>query len=330
MWNIKSRPWTIRKIKMLAEHELNERIDDRLVCEGGNSVAHQMQRNGSERSDTSRKSGWRSYFTAPRGNGGALVANGASVNRQAPFSQNRSDFSICRRPRGVDPDDHHSCGVQKIQQPIEGRFEGFDRPLSPVDQGNVILPDRKRAICGHCNAPVAAAMQLKHELRAVRTGHDDAVPHRATRESDHRFDNSFAVVGNTRTRSSCQPRELRPDPTRCTLSRSSTRPPRRHRMRRGAHWSTAGTSRFARAPATPLPFVAKGTRSAPARDLIDSNCWSSCMSAIGGQRRAVSCVDEFSAYTAYPRFGEIIETLVTATEHMTGAIKAVIRVSRRL
>jgi hypothetical protein len=42
-------------------------------------------------------------------------------------------------------------------------------------------------------------MQLQHQFHALGAGHDDAVPRRATRKRDHRFNNSVAS-GNLKRR----------------------------------------------------------------------------------------------------------------------------------
>ena len=98
-----------------------------------------------------------------------------------------------RQPQGLrghafvwtDPNDQDAASAQVVHQPVERRFESFDRLLPPGDKRYLVLAARNEAdFCG-CYTRITAAMQLEENLGAVGARQDDAIRCCGACELDH-------------------------------------------------------------------------------------------------------------------------------------------------
>src|SRR5262245_41855682 len=133
----------------------------------------------------------------------AVLADGAGLDDEAVGSERATEVAVVGGILRIDPDHDNSRRAQEIHQPIERRLERLDRALPPVDQRHVVLSGRQAAICRRRHANMAAAMQLEHQLGALRSRHDDALQLRAAREREHRFDDALAGANETSLNHGC-------------------------------------------------------------------------------------------------------------------------------
>src|SRR5262245_17303639 len=138
-----------------------------------------------------------------RGHRTAVLADGSGLDGQAMRFQRATELAVAGGVLRIDPDYDNARRIQEIHQPIERRLERLDRSLPPVDQRHVVLPGGQAAICCRCHANMAAAMQLEHQLGALRSRHQDALQLRAAREREHRFDDALAGANETSLNHGC-------------------------------------------------------------------------------------------------------------------------------
>jgi hypothetical protein len=92
----------------------------------------------------------------------------------------------------IHSNDENTRPFQEVYQPIQGGFESLDGMQPPINESNVELTARETTGCCRRDAIVAAAMQLKHLVGALRTCHDDSMKLGTPGKLNHRLDDLLA------------------------------------------------------------------------------------------------------------------------------------------
>src|SRR6202161_3578087 len=111
----------------------------------------------------------------------------SGLNDKSASFQRKAQDVIGGGLLGVNPYHQDASGAQEIDQPIKRGLESFERAPPPIDQRYVVLACRMAAVGRGSRASIAAAVQLQHQLDALRTGYDNSVLLRATCKRDHRL-----------------------------------------------------------------------------------------------------------------------------------------------
>jgi hypothetical protein len=92
---------------------------------------------------------------------------------------------------GVNPNDQNAPRGQEVHKPVQCGLKRFDRVLSPLNEGNIILTAWKFAGCRGGDARIATAAQLKNPVRLLQACQYDSMINGTPSEFDHCIDNSI-------------------------------------------------------------------------------------------------------------------------------------------
>ena len=101
---------------------------------------------------------------SPSGNGATAFMDGVSLDSEAALFQGKTEALHRRRLLRINPDNKQAVGTQELQQPVQRRFEGFERTPAPIHQGSIVLARRTPTIGGRRCVNIAAAMHVQHQL----------------------------------------------------------------------------------------------------------------------------------------------------------------------
>src|ERR1019366_7276834 len=110
-----------------------------------------------------------------RGDGNAVLAAGARFNAKPQSFQRQTERLMGHAFVGADPNDQNASSTYEVHEPVEGRFESFDRVRPPGDKSDVVLAARNTTSFSGCHTWVAAAMQLQEDLSAIGARRDHSM-----------------------------------------------------------------------------------------------------------------------------------------------------------
>ena len=112
--------------------------------------------------------------------------------KSQPF-QHRCEPSVAPSLHRFDTDDESRARGEEMHEPAQRGLDRLDGPKLPLEERKAALAARQPAARGRLDPGVAAAMKLRHDFAASRSGDNDPLRPEGGGKLDHRVDDPLGA-----------------------------------------------------------------------------------------------------------------------------------------